>query len=476
MSSPSSLDRRSFLRRSGAMAMAGAAGPWAMNLAAMAEAAAAQSATDDYKALVCVFLQGGNDHANTLIPYDLASHQQYSDARPAVAIDRTSLHGTVLTPADPPASGRQMALSPSLSALKPYFDDDRLAVLLNIGPLQRPTTLDDVYRNRDLPPKLFSHNDQQAMWQSFQPEGGLTGWGGVIGEQALSAAASQSSLACVNLSGNAVFLNGESSSQYMVDPMGVVPLRSDVRDWFGVPGLASAFQALSAEAPADAHWMVQQHAAVMRRARDVSALLRGAMDASGAVVSPLPAVTSIADYEARRLALQLNMAARLIEARQGLGVKRQVFFAALGGFDHHDSLSASHPVLLQRVGQALAAFQADLDALGVGAQVTTFTASDFGRTMYSNGDGSDHGWGSYHFVLGGAVRGGRFYGELPDVVGGTTDVGQGRLLPTMAVDHLSATLARWMGVTDAGALNRIAPHLSNWVSANPLASLLTSTT
>ncbi len=455
--------------------MVGAVGPWAMNLAAMAEAAAAQS-TDDYKALVCVFLQGGNDHANTLIPYDTTSHAQYVAARAALAIPRTSLHGTALTPSNASSfPGRQMALAPSLFTLKSHFDDGKLAMLLNIGPLLRPTTLDDVRNNRSLPPKLFSHNDQQAVWQSFHPEGALTGWGGLIAEQGLPSAASRSpgdNLTCVNLSGNAVFLNGVSTSQYMVNPMGLVPLRSDARDWFGVTGLSTAFEALSVNVPDSSHWMARQHASVMKRAREVNGLLGAAMDAPGATIRPLTSVISEADYEERRLSLQLNMVARMIEARQALGRKRQVFLVALGGFDHHDGLPASHPTLLRRVGEAMSSFQDDLAALGVSDQVTTFTASDFGRTMNSNGDGSDHGWGSYHFVMGGAVRGGRFYGQLPDVVGGTTDIGQGRLLPTMAVDHLSAALARWMGVTDSAAMARIAPNLSNWAGVDPLSTLM----
>lgn len=470
------LNRRAFLRRSGAMTVAGTIAPWAMNLAAMAEAAAAASPADDYKAVVCVFLQGGNDHGNTLVPYDQASYDTYLAARSSVAIARGALTAQVLSPispSNPLPPGRQMALAPALEDIKPLFDDGRMAVLLNIGPLQGPTTQSDYYNNRSLPPKLFSHNDQQAVWQSSRPEGALAGWGGIIGEQGLPAAAARQAkdnLACVNLSGNAVFVAGENTSQYMVDPLGVPSLRLMQQSFFGIPSLANAFKALSVDLGADAHWLARHHAGVLRSALNTNGLLRTEVDAAGSQIQPLAATS-----EAQRLALQLNMVARMIEARQRLGLKRQVFFVSLGGFDHHDGLTASHPVLLRRVGAALATFQANLRTLGVENQVTTFTASDFGRTMNTNGDGSDHGWGSHHFVLGGAVRGGRFYGELPDVVGGSTDIGQGRLLPTMAVDHLSAALARWMGVTDTAALARIAPYLSRWNGTNPLSSLLSTT-
>ncbi len=470
-------NRRGFLRRAATTTLASAAGPWAMNLAAMADAAAA-TGPDDYKALVCVFLQGGNDHANTLIPVDPPSHAQYQAARPTLAEPLAALQATTLVPANPPSSGRQMALAPGLAPLKPLFDDGRLAVLLNIGPLHGPTTKADFELNRSLPPKLFSHNDQQAVWQSSQAEGASAGWGGIIGERGLPpppARLPRDNLACINVSSHAVFLEGEASGQYMVDVLGVPPLRTSAGTFFGVPDLPLALKALALDVAADAqaHWMARHHAQVMQRALATNLVLRQALDAPGAVVAPLPLPSTAAEFEPLWLALQLNTVARLIEARQRLGLQRQVFFVALGGFDHHDNLRALHPVLLSRVGVALGAFQADLDRLGVGGQVTTFTASDFGRTMYSNGDGSDHGWGSHHFVMGGAVRGRRFYGELPDVVGGATDIGQGRLLPTMAVDHLSAALARWMGISDPATLARVAPHLGAWgAAANPLAQLL----
>ena len=168
--------RREFLSRAGALSLAGAATPWALNLATLAEASAA--GTEDYKALVCVFLYGGNDHGNTLLPYDLASHRAYSKIRGSIALPRDSLAATALTPSVALPDGRQMALAPTLAPLKPLFDAGRLAVLLNVGTLVQPTTLAQ-YRAASvpLPPKLFSHNDQQSVWQSSQPEGATSGWG-----------------------------------------------------------------------------------------------------------------------------------------------------------------------------------------------------------------------------------------------------------------------------------------------------------
>jgi uncharacterized protein (DUF1501 family) len=175
--------------------------------------------------------------------------------------------------------------------------------------------------------------------------------------------------------------------------------------------------------------------------------------------------------QGNRLSAQLQMVARMIAARASLGLQRQVFFVTLGGFDLHDNLSTQHPILLGQLADALKSFADATNELGVADRVTTFTASDFGRTLTSNGDGSDHGWGSHHFALGGAVQGG-FYGQLPDAgLGGPQDISQGRLLPTMAVDQLAAALAGWMGVSATDQLSLIAPHLSAF-DANVLAGLL----
>ena len=468
------LNRRAFLRNSGALTVAGMATPWFINLSMMAEAAAASAAPgDDYKALVCVFLQGGNDHANTLIPFDPVSHEAYAKARGlretgGLAIPLAELTATQLAP----TLDRTMALAPALAPLKPLFDNQRMAVLLNIGPVVRPTSLDDFKAGKGaLPPKLFSHNDQQSVWLSSMPEGSVLGWGGVIGEDQLPALPDSGKrpprdyLTNVNLASNNVFLAGQSAGQYMVNANGIAPLKALSGAHFGSSSkFAAAFKTLVTTENPLAHRMAKEHANIMRRAIDTNEVLLGAM--SGLQIKPL----STADANAKPLAAQLNMVARLIEANQQLGLKRQVFYVALGGFDNHDRLTADHPRLLAQLAQALSQFDKDLDTLNMADKVTTFTASDFGRTMSSNGDGSDHGWGSYHFVMGGAVNGGRYYGDLPAVTGGATDIGQGRLLPTMAVDQLSVALAGWMGVAPS-RFDLLAPNWQKF-SATTLSGLL----
>ena len=446
--------RREFLRRSGALSLAGAATPWALNLATMAEAAAAgaDAGAEDYKALVCVFLYGGNDHGNTLLPYDLASHNAYSKIRGGIALPRDSLAATALTPSLALPDGRQMALAPTLAPLKPLFDAGRMAVLLNVGTLIQPTTLAQ-YKAASvpLPPKLFSHNDQQSVWQSSLPEGATSGWGGRIGDLFLSSN-SQATFTCVNVSGNAVYMSGQAAVQYQLAVGGAVSLRGIAAPLFGSSACSDALRKL-VTAPRS-HLMQAEHTRIMARAIDASAALSAALAAT-------PPLATVFDAT-NPLAQQLATVARLIAARGPLGARRQVFFVSLGGFDLHDFLPDQHPGLLANVAGALKSFHDATVELGVDSQVTSFTASDFGRTLASNGDGSDHGWGSHHFVLGGAVAGGRFHGLLPEVaVNGADDVGQGRLLPTTAVDQLAATLASWMGVSDSN-LALVAPNIGHY--------------
>ena len=446
--------RREFLRRSGALSLAGAATPWALNLATLAEAAAAgaDAGAEDYKALVCVFLYGGNDHGNTLLPYDLASYNAYSKIRGSIALPRDSLAATALAPSLALPDGRQMALAPTLAPLKPLFDAGRLAVLLNVGTLIQPTTLAQ-YRAASvpLPPKLFSHNDQQSVWQSSLPEGATSGWGGRIGDLFLSSN-SQATFTCVNVSGNAVYMSGQAAVQYQVAAGGSVALRGIAAPLFGSSACSDALRKL-VTAPRS-HLMQAEHTRIMARAIDANAALSAALAATPALATAFDATNPLAQ--------QLATVARLIAARGPLGARRQVFFVSLGGFDLHDFLPDQHPGLLAQVAGALKSFHDATVELGVDRRVTSFTASDFGRTLASNGDGSDHGWGSHHFVLGGAVAGGRFHGLLPEVaVNGADDVGQGRLLPTTAVDQLAATLASWMGVSDSN-LALVAPNIGHY--------------
>jgi uncharacterized protein (DUF1501 family) len=447
--------RREFLRRSAYLSIAGSAAPWALNLAALSNASA-QTASDGYKALVCVFMYGGNDHGNTVVPFDIASHNEYKRIRGGLAIDRSQLVNTALSQGGLPA-GREMALSPSLLPLKGLFDAGNLGVLLNVGPLLQPTTLAQYLgKSVPLPPKLFSHNDQQSVWQSSQPEGSTSGWGGRIGDQSWDSN-SRSTFTCVNASGNAVFMSGKSVAQYRVTPAGSLALRSSQKaTLFGSSECAKAHFELVTKT-GQQHLMQAELSRVMNRA------IKADADLTKALESAAPLSTTF--DPANSLAMQLQIVARMISARGTLLPKlpsRQVFFVSLGGFDTHDNLVEEHPILLAKVANAMKSFYDATVELGVARDVTTFTASDFGRTLTSNGDGSDHGWGGHHFVLGGAVNGGRFYGTLPSAALGVDDVGQGRLLPTTSVDQLAATLASWMGMSDDDILKTVVPNITKF--------------
>ena len=446
------LQRREFLRRSSALGIAGSAAPWALSLASIGEAAAA-TAPGDYKALVCVFLYGGNDYGNTLVPYDQASYSAYAAIRQTLATPRDTLAATALTPRVPLTdAARQMALAPQLNKLKTIFDAGKLGVLLNVGTLVQPTTLAQYKANVQLPPKLFSHNDQQSVWQASSPEGATSGWGGRVGDQFLSSNGN-ATFTCINVSGNAVFMSGQQAVQYQVASSGAVAINGVTKPLYGSQACADALKSLIT-ASDRSHWMEQELNRVVARSVSAQSIV------SGALGSLAPLATSFDNTNS--LAMQLQLVAKMIAARGTLGVARQVYFVSIGGFDMHDFLVDQHPGQLTLVSDALSSFYNATVELGVADQVTAFTASDFGRTLTSNGDGSDHGWGSHHFVVGGAVKGGRFWGSLPSVsVTADDQVGQGRLLPTSAVDQLAATLATWMGVS-ASELPRVLPQITNY--------------
>jgi uncharacterized protein (DUF1501 family) len=490
--------RRAFLKRAGQLAFTGAALPTAINLAALGEAAAF-NAGSDYKALVCVFLYGGCDYANTLIPADAASYAAYQTIRGTtgstlqngIALGRTpetingvnvpGINSSLLAPVaggEPISAigqtGLQYALHPSMSGIQNLFNTQKAAVLLNCGPLVVPLSKANYNTNNrtlyPLPPKLFSHNDQQSIWQSSSPEGSTIGWGGNIGDLALSSNGGSSLFTCISVTGNAVFLSGDNALSYQVGRNGAVKINAVGTPYsFGTVGTAI-------------HQLISPAGRTNILEREYSTVTKRAVDAEGAITSAMASFPSnVAPFSAfpanNSLSDQLRIVARLIAARNALNTKRQVFMVSLGGFDSHDNLMSDHARNMERVSSAMTAFHDAMAALGVADKVTTFTATDFGRTLSSNGDGSDHGWGSHQFIIGGAVNGGKFYGYAPPVSVGDTPaptdqwhVRQGRLLPSTGVDQYAATLAKWFGVSDlelvgtAGAnyTDSILPFLHNF--------------
>lgn len=465
--------RRKFLGQ--VLTLAGSSMPFTLNLAAMSNAAAAGAT--DYKAIVCLFLNGGNDHFNTVLATDSTSWNEYRRVRAtadsgAIALPGVGAAGGVL-PIVPTTTqaGRSYALHPSLGPLKDLFDAGRVAILANVGTLVQPLTLAQYKAgNAPLPPRLFSHNDQQAMWQSSQTEqAGGAGWGGRLGDL-MASANGNAAFTCISTSGNAQFLSGRSIRQYQLAGATVVPINHLSDRLFGVSAAANPLRQIVAGDYADP--FQKEHAAVVARAINSQAALGGALLSAGAAGVPDPQPYINPNTGAARvnpLAVQLQTVARVIGSRNALGIKRQVFYVSLGGFDNHDFQRSSQADLLARVAHAMAYFDgamANLQGADLRKQVTLFTASDFGRTFTSNGDGTDHGWGSHHFIMGGAVKGKNIYGSMPVTgLGHDLDVGSGALLPTTSVDQYGATLASWFGLS-ATQIADVFPNIGNFSTRN----------
>ena len=502
--------RRLFLRQAGALSAAGAAAaPIALNMAAIGSAAA-QSATD-YKALVCIFMFGGNDSLNMVLPTDTASWTNYTTVRnqapdsiallasgtvpvaSAAAGSPARLGGVLpITPAN--AQGRSYALHPMMGTLQTMFNTDkRLAIVANVGPLVMPTTKAQYAQSTfPKPASLFSHNDQQNTWQTFKPEGATIGWGGRLGDL-LASQNSRSVFTAISAAGNAVWLSGQSVQQYQVSTNGAIRLGADSNGKvYGSADVAAALQRI-VSGTRGTHVFETDLAAVAQRSIDAETTLRTALKAaSDPLFGTAPASGNyIAANDPKLqydnpltgakalngLAQQLQVVARMIDASSatGVGAKRQVFFVSIGGFDSHDLQNRNNADLMARLAHAMRYFDTTLAAMGAQNKVTAFTASDFGRTFTSNGDGTDHGWGAHHFVMGGAVKGGDIYGNFP-VLGAKNltnnnfdsspnQIGNGSLIPEVAVDQLGATLAKWFGVSDSDALT-VFPNLANFTTRN----------
>lgn len=458
------LSRRAFLRRSGQVAVMGSAASYALGLAGLGEAAAF-SAGNDYKALVCVFLYGGSDHNSMLIPFDAANYARYAairggvgDAGGGLTPARASLTATALALPQGQVLTNDLtyALSPAMPRLKALYDARAMAPVLNVGPLLAPMTRAQ-YDSQSVPrpPKLFSHNDQQSTWQAYSPEGATVGAGGRIGDLALSSN-SNALFTCMSATGNAVFLSGQRALSYQISSNGAIAVSGVKSGLYGSRAAGDALRALLTQP--SPHMLAADHVAITKRSIEAEAFVTAALQPVNLATSFTPATGT------NSLANQLRVVARVIAARATMGVRRQVFMVSLGGFDTHDAQVVNHTRLMGQLDFALDAFYRATVEMGVADKVTTFTASDFGRTLASNGDGSDHGWGAHHLVMGGGVGGGRFYGTAPQIALNTPDqVGSGRLLPTVSVDQHMATMGKWFGVAPA-EMAGIAPNIGRFAS------------
>lgn len=420
--------------------------------------AQAQSAPSDYKALVCIFLFGGNDGNNVIIPADAAGYAAYSAVRGASS--NINIAQSDLLTFKPGNSSSTYGFHPALADIFPLFGQNKLAIVTNMGSLRAPITKAQYLAGTNVPYQLFSHADQQAQWQSLvadQPS--RTGWGGRLADAMAASNGSNTFPVLTSVAGSALYTTGNAQS----------PLAIPASGSFGLTGLTAADSMTQARAAA-LNALLQQgkdHLLVKTAAEQTEQAIALSAKVNPIITANSSSVTSLFNTTGNSLAQQLLQVAKLIEARATIGLSRQIFFVSLGGFDTHTNQLSTQQTLLTQVGSAMKSFYDATVALGVSNNVTSFTLSDFARTFKSAGTGSDHAWGNHQFVMGGAVKGGTMYGTFPNLqLGGSDDVtGEGRWLPTTSVDQYAATLANWFGVSSA-QLTTVAPNIGAFANKN----------
>lgn len=433
--------RREFLKKCCALGATGAAAHMTRFGLMTAHAQSASS----YKALVCIFLFGGNDGNNTIVPMSTAGFQSYTTMRASLALAQATLR---------PVNAGSVAygLHPSLANVQTLYNANRAAMIFNVGTLVRPTTKADYQAGRTLPRNLYSHSDQQQQWQTSNPTvSGGTGWGGRMTDILTP---NTPFPAGVSVAGNAGLLTGQITRAVSISPGSNFGL-----DTFGSQAASDArFAALQQILTFDTGVQLIASASGV-----LSNAVKAAADISAALNSGTPLTTV---FPNTGIAQQLRQVAQIIQVRGALGMDRQIFFASMGGYDNHSNLVQDQAPLLAQLDGAIGAFQAALGELGVEQNVITFTESEFGRTGNASAtNGSDHAWGSHQFVIGGPVKGGQAYGTYPTLqLQGPDDVSsRGVWLPTMSLDQYAATMASWFGVPDA-SLPTVFPNLPNFAT------------
>ncbi len=416
-------------------------------LQALAQAANGTTSTHaDYRALVCIYLDGGCDGFSLMSPTGSYEHDIFANARGNLAIPRNqllSLNG----------GSSPLGLHPSASALQPLYDGGRIAIVANVGTLIEPTTQDQYLNNSvALPAQLFSHSDQTIQWQQLQGRDRSDfGWGVKAIDQ-LSASDERNYLSSISLSGANYWQSSVSRRPFSMTENGVINYHGmdKQNDW--ETARADAFEQVMNSSQRNV--FSRAYADLQKRALSATTELGQVLDNNSELFSDQP--------EENPLAAKLAMVAQMIAANESLNVSRQIFYVSMSGYDVHDNQNNELPELFAQLSEALSYFQSKIDFLGKAENVTAFTASDFGRTLNSNGDGTDHGWGNHLMVLGGAVRGGQIFGTLPSLdVDGPDSVNRGRIIPTLSASQYAATLLQWLGLSSQ-QIDLVLPGLNNF--------------
>jgi uncharacterized protein (DUF1501 family) len=460
----SGYSRRGFLRlSSGALvssSLVSSLGIWEKALAASAD-------TSGYKALVCIYLYGGNDGFNWIVPATQAGYQIYSTSRSNVALAQSALlplNGPGSTPATA-SDGYQYGIHPGCPELQTMFNNGKLAVLGNVGTLISPTTQAQITANTaNLPPQLFSHIDQQEQWQTSIPNSQATyGWAGRVADLYSSQGYSPKLAMNIDVGGANYLQQGQDTNMYVLGTSGAPVLDDTTNTQYRNGARAQAASQLLTIGASNTNLMVNQYAAIQQRAAAKVTIVNSALAAAGTLQTQFPSYPGDTNMGA-----QLHEVALTIKAQTQIGDSRQIFFVGMNGFDTHTALIATQAQLLPILSKNISTFYAAMGEIGQQNNVTIFTMSEFGRTLTSNSDGTDHAWGSHHVIAGGAVKGGVFYGQMPNLtIGGPNDYGAGlgQMVPTTATDQYFATLAAWFGVP-AASLTTVFPNLPNFSSSN----------